>query len=50
MYTDNGYLFFNVMPVELAIEGDSVDVEMRIVEGKQATFNNIIINGNTLTN
>lgn len=50
MYTDNGYLFFNVMPVEMAIVGDSVDVEMRIVEGKQATFNNIIINGNTLTN
>lgn len=49
-YMDNGYLFFNVMPVELNIEGDSVDVEMRISEGKQATFNNVIINGNTITN
>lgn len=49
MYTDNGYLFFNVMPVELAIEGDSVDVELRIMEGKPATFNNIVINGNTIT-
>ncbi len=49
-YRDNGYLFFNVTPVELNIEGDSVDVEMRISEGKQATLNNIVINGNTLTN
>lgn len=49
MYTDNGYLFFNVTPVELKIDGDSVDVEMRITEGKPATFNNIIINGNTIT-
>lgn len=50
LYRDNGYLFFNVQPVELNIEGDSVDVEMRIVEGKPATLNNIIINGNDLTN
>ncbi|MBR4212762.1 MAG: outer membrane protein assembly factor BamA [Bacteroidales bacterium] len=50
LYRDNGYLFFNVTPVEINIEGDSVDVEMRLVEGKPATFNNIIINGNTLTN
>ena len=49
MYTDNGYLFFNVSPVELAIDGDSVDVEMRIMEGKPATFNNIVINGNSIT-
>ncbi len=50
LYKDNGYLFFNIQPVELNIEGDSVDVEMRIVEGKPATLNNIIINGNDLTN
>ena len=50
LYRDNGYLFFNVQPVELNIEGDSVDVEMRIVEGKPATLNNIVINGNDLTN
>lgn len=50
MYRDLGYLFFNVIPVELNIVGDSVDVEMRMVEGKPATFNNIIISGNTITN
>ena len=49
-YRDNGYLFFQLDPVELNIEGDSVDVEMRIVEGKPATLNNIVINGNDLTN
>jgi outer membrane protein insertion porin family len=50
LYRDNGFLFFNVTPVELCIEGDSVDVEMRMVEGKPATFNNIIVSGNTITN
>ena len=50
LYRDNGYLFFNLQAVELNIEGDSVDVEMRVVEGKPATLNNIVINGNDLTN
>ncbi|MCQ2157719.1 MAG: outer membrane protein assembly factor BamA [Bacteroidales bacterium] len=50
LYRDNGYLFFNVTPVETNIQGDSVDVEIRISEGKQATLNNIVINGNDLTN
>ena len=50
LYRDNGYLFFNITPVELNIQNDSVDVELRISEGKQATLNNIIINGNDLTN
>lgn len=49
MYTDNGYLFFNIMPVEKNIDKDSVDVEMRMYEGKPATFNKIIINGNNIT-
>ncbi len=50
LYRDNGYLFFGIQPVEMNIEGDSVDVEMRIVEGKPATLNEIVINGNDLTN
>ena len=49
MYRDNGYLFFSITPVETNIQNDSVDVEMRISEGKQATLNNIVINGNDLT-
>lgn len=50
IYRDNGYLFFNLTPVEVTIENDSVDVELRVSEGKQATLNNIVINGNDLTN
>ena len=50
LYRDNGYLFFSVTPVETNIQNDSVDVELRISEGKQATINNVIINGNDLTN
>jgi len=50
LYRDNGYLFFSLTPVETNIQNDSVDVEFRISEGKQATLNNIIINGNDLTN
>ena len=50
LYRDNGFLFFNITPVETNIQNDSVDVELRISEGKQATLNNIIINGNDLTN
>ncbi len=50
LYLDNGYLFFDVDPVEINVEGDSIDFEMRIYEGKQATINNIIISGNTKTN
>lgn len=50
MYSDRGYIFFNIIPVETNITGDSVDVELRMVEGKPATFNKIIISGNTITN
>jgi outer membrane protein insertion porin family len=50
VYMDNGYLFFNVNPVEANIENDSVDLELRIYEGKQATLNQIRISGNTKTN
>lgn len=50
LYRDKGYLFFDITPVETNIQNDSVDVELRLREGKQATLNNIIINGNDLTN
>lgn len=49
LYMDKGYLFFNVTPVEVSVENDSVDLEMRIYEGKQARVNRIIIKGNTRT-
>jgi len=47
MYTDQGYLFFSVDPVEVKIEDDSIDFEMRMYEGKPATINEVNIVGNT---
>jgi outer membrane protein insertion porin family len=49
LYMDDGYLYFNASPVEKVVDGDSVDIEIRIYEGKQATINRIILNGNTKT-
>ncbi|MEG1838950.1 MAG: outer membrane protein assembly factor BamA [Bacteroidaceae bacterium] len=45
-YYNNGYLFYNLDPVEVNIEKDSIDLEMRIFEGRQATINRVKINGN----
>ncbi len=50
IYLDNGYLFFNAEPIELNVENDSVDIQIRIYEGPQAVVNKIIIEGNTKTN
>jgi outer membrane protein insertion porin family len=50
IYLDDGYLFFSINPVELKVDNDSIDLELRIYEGKQATLNNINIKGNTKTN
>ncbi len=50
LYLDDGYLFFEVNPVEVAIENDSVDIEMQIYEGAQATIENVVIEGNDRTN
>lgn len=49
LYMDDGYLFFHINPVEVAVNGDSIDVEMRIVEGEQATINEVTIAGNERT-
>ena len=46
LYQDRGYLFFNIDPVEVNVENDSIDFEMRIYEGKPATINEIKIVGN----
>jgi outer membrane protein insertion porin family len=50
LYLDDGYLFFNVQPVEVNVEGDSIDLELRIHEGKQARINKVTVTGNTRTN
>lgn len=49
LYSDNGYLFYSCTPIEIKTQNDSIDLEMRIFEGKQATIDRIIIEGNTKT-
>ena len=46
LYMNKGYLFFQLVPIESKIEGDSIALEMRIMEGPQARINSIVINGN----
>lgn len=50
LYMDDGYLFFNISPVETMVTKDSIDLEMRLFEGKQATINKVTVVGNTKTN
>ena len=50
LYMDDGYLFFNIDPIEILAEDDSIDFEIRIYEGKQATINKVTVSGNTKTN
>lgn len=50
LYMDDGYLFFQANPVEVAVENDSIDIEIRISEGEQARINKVTISGNTRTN
>lgn len=50
MYFDDGYLYFRATPVETQVYEDTVDIEIRIVEGNQARFNEIRLKGNTRTN
>ena len=38
-YQDNGYLFSSIVPVEVSAEGNIIDLEIRVTEGKQAYFN-----------
>ncbi|MDO4336109.1 MAG: POTRA domain-containing protein [Bacteroidales bacterium] len=46
LYLDNGYLFFQLVPIEQNISGDSISLQMRIMEGQPAKINKVVINGN----
>jgi len=50
LYMNDGHLFFQITPVETFVNGDSVDIEMRIYEGKQARINRVTVVGNDKTN
>jgi outer membrane protein insertion porin family len=49
LYQDDGYLFSRISPVETAVYNDTIDFEIRIVEGPQAVYKNITISGNEKT-
>ena len=49
LYQDDGYLFFQIDPVEVKVQADSIDIEMRIFEGPQVTVNSVNIEGNERT-
>jgi len=49
LYMDEGHLFFRITPIESKIENDSIDLDIKIFEGPQATVRNISIVGNTRT-
>jgi outer membrane protein insertion porin family len=49
LYQDDGYLFFRIDPVETAVYNDTIDHEIRIVEGPQATIGKVEITGNDKT-
>ncbi len=49
LYMDDGYLFFRVEPTEISVVDNTIDLEMRIFEGPQATIDEVIITGNTRT-
>ncbi len=46
LYMDRGYLFFQLVPIEKNIHGDSIDLELSMMEGPQARINKVVINGN----
>lgn len=50
LYQNNGYLFANITPVPTDIRGDTIDLEMRVYEGEQATINRVNVTGNDRTN
>ena len=50
LYMDNGYLAFRAMPTEIAVENDSIDIEVRMHEGNQYRVNKVSVEGNTITN
>lgn len=50
LYQDDGYLTFQVVPIETRIENDTIDIEVRMMEGKQFRIGKVIVKGNTKTN
>ncbi len=49
LYMDDGYLFFRTDAIETAVYNDTIDYEIRVIEGPQATIRNVHITGNDKT-
>ena len=50
LYQNNGYLFSQINPVEVAAQNDTIDFEIRIIEGKETFLNHVTVSGNDKTN
>ena len=50
LYQNTGYLFSSINPVEVSADGNVIDLEIRVIEGKPAYFNNVTVVGNDKTN
>jgi outer membrane protein insertion porin family len=50
LYQDDGYLTFRAMPIEKSVENDTIDIEIRMMEGSQFRIGKILVEGNTKTN
>ncbi|MGB5653195.1 MAG: outer membrane protein assembly factor BamA [Robiginitalea sp.] len=50
LYQNNGYLFSRINPVEVSAENDTIDFEIRIIEGKETYLNKVVVSGNEKTN
>ncbi|MGF1566431.1 MAG: outer membrane protein assembly factor, partial [Flavobacteriales bacterium] len=50
LYQDDGYLNFRLFPVEVLVENDSIDIEIRMSEGDQFRIGRVSVLGNSKTN
>ncbi|PCJ97449.1 MAG: outer membrane protein assembly factor BamA [Flavobacteriaceae bacterium] len=50
LYQNNGYLFSSINPVEISAENDTINFEIRIIEGKETFLNHVTVTGNDKTN
>src|SRR5690606_16835555 len=49
-YQNNGYLFSTITPVEVSAVNDTIDFEIRIIEGKETFLDHVTVRGNDKTN
>ena len=50
LYQDDGYLTFQARPIEKRVEGDTIDIEVRMMEGQQFSIGRVLVQGNSKTN